>query len=60
MKVKNVTVNFRCPERVRDSFQKIYPYTLTRFLVNAMRLALIDKDFFNRVYFDETLNNFKD
>lgn len=60
MKVKNVTVNFRCPEKVRDSFQKIYPFTMTRFLVNAMRLALNDRDFFQRVYFDETFKNYED
>lgn len=49
--VEKVTVNFRCPIRLRDNFQKLYPYCITRFIVNALKMALKNRSFFDSVFF---------
>lgn len=46
-------VSFRCDSDLNNLFQKKYPYCLSQFLKRAMKLALNDKKFFDKVFFSE-------
>lgn len=47
------TVSCQCPPDIKDRFQRLYPYTLSRFLILCMKKALKDKTFFDNIYFGE-------
>lgn len=36
---------------IRDMFQRLYPYCMTRFLINAVQKAVNDKSFFEEVFY---------
>lgn len=44
-------LSFRLPLTLRNRFQRQYPYCMSRFLVNCIKCALKDKQFFESVYF---------
>lgn len=47
------TISFRCDKTTRDTFQRLYPYCLTRFIKKCILLAVKNKEFFQKVYFEE-------
>lgn len=47
------TVSCQCPEDVKQMYNKLYPQTLSRFLVNCIRKAVNDKNFFIDIFFGE-------
>lgn len=51
--MNNKNISFRCPESVRDDFQKKYPYCLSRFILKCLIFAIKDKQFFDSVYFSD-------
>ena len=36
-----------------DKFQRFYPSCLTRFLCKCIKRAIVDKSFFNAIFFDD-------
>lgn len=45
------TINCSCPPDIKSRYNELYPYTLSRFLINCIKLAIADKNFFDSVYF---------
>lgn len=54
---KNVNQSFRIPKETRDLFQRTYPYTMSKFLLNSIRYALADRKYFEAVYFGDYKND---
>lgn len=52
-----VTVHVNVDRDVVDVFERLYPRLRTSFIRHCMKLAVSDKDFFDRVYFSELLFN---
>lgn len=48
------TISCQCPLNLRDKFQRLYPYTLSRFILKCIKLAISDKNFFDKVYFNNS------
>lgn len=48
-------VSFRLDKVTRDTFQKLYPYCLTRFIKKCILLAIKNKDFFIKIYHEGDL-----
>lgn len=46
-------INVSIDDRDYYNFMRLYRGCLSRFIRNAIRLALNDKDFFNNVFFKE-------
>lgn len=42
------------PEDLQKNFQEVFPRMQTVFLARAMKLALEDREFFNKVWFSDT------
>lgn len=45
---------------VCERFERLYPHTRSRFIENAMRLALNNSKFFDEVFFSELLRQYKE
>lgn len=43
--------SFRISKQDKLTFQKAYPYCMSRFIKKAIKLAIQDKNFFDTVYF---------
>lgn len=56
----NKILNLRVNEHEYDLFMRKYPKCISRFIRNAMSIALKDRDFFEKVYFsiDTQTNNY--
>lgn len=52
-----VTVHVNVDRDIVDVFERLYPRLRTSFIRNCMKLAVSDKDFFDRAYFSELLFN---
>lgn len=53
MKTSNVYTRFSLPADLQKHYQSCYPYTMARFLRRCMELAIKDKLFFEKVYFND-------
>lgn len=42
---------FYCREDILNDFNNFWPFSMSRFIENCLRMALEDKDFFSSVYF---------
>lgn len=49
--MKNDFVSCRIDKKVKDIFQKKYPFCLSRFVVNCIKFAIKDKKFFDAIFF---------
>ena len=49
--MSKTTVSCSCPPELKERFQFLYPYTLSRFLIQCIKMAVADKKFFDAVYF---------
>lgn len=47
------TISCQCPPDLKDMYQRIYPYTLSRFLIKCIKKATNSKQFFESVFFEE-------
>lgn len=47
----NHRVNFVLPENLHKSFVSAYPACLSTFLRNALEFAVLDKSFFDMIFF---------
>lgn len=45
------TVSCQCPKDIKERYNFLYPYTLSRFILQCIKLAIADKNFFDSVYF---------
>lgn len=58
MKLKNnKQIHIYVDERIRDDFERNYPHCRSRFVENAMKLALKDKDIFDKIFFCDIMTN---
>ena len=46
-------INCSVDSSIYKNFQKFYPYCLTRFVRNCIKLAVEDRQFFNQMFFLE-------
>lgn len=49
-----VGISCQIDKEIKNKYQRLYPYTLSRFLINAIKLAIKDKNFFDKVYFNNS------
>lgn len=42
---------------IGDSFEQAYPHCRSRFITNAMKLCLSDKNLFDKIFFCDLLSN---
>lgn len=47
------TVTIRCDDSIKERYNELYPYTLSRFLNKCLKLAISNKDWFIDIYFKE-------
>lgn len=52
-----ITVHVNVDRDIVDLFERLYPRLRTGFIRLCMKLAVSDKEFFDRVYFSELLSN---
>lgn len=57
MPKNKTTIHVYMDKRIVEVFQQAYPHCRNRFIENAMRLALSDKNLFDRIFFYDILNN---
>lgn len=50
---KTTTICFRVPDEDKKKFQKLYPYSLSRFLYKCILCAIQDNQFFMKIFFKE-------
>lgn len=50
-----ITVHVNVDRDIVDVFERLYPRLRTRFIRLCMKIAVSDKEFFDRVYFSELL-----
>lgn len=51
--MKKRQVHIYTDAELLDSFQRAFPQCLTKFVIKAIKLALNDKSFFNKVFFGD-------
>lgn len=51
-KEKNRSCSFWIDRTLIDLFQRTYPTLMSKFLVKCIRLAVKDRTFFDKVFFD--------
>lgn len=47
------TIRVYLEKHQKDAFQRMYPFTMSRFVRNAIKKAIQDKVFFQSIYFEE-------
>lgn len=50
-KVSSCPMSIRIDKDDNNMFQKLYPYCMSQFIKKAIKLAIADKKFFDKVYF---------
>lgn len=46
-------ISFRLDKNIRDNFQRLYPFCLSRFLRKCILAAIKNRELFNQIYFSE-------
>lgn len=50
MRKYKTTVSCQCPEDIKSRYNKLYPNTLSKFLIKCIKLATQDCEFFIKIY----------
>lgn len=54
-KLESTPFSFRINKKDKDTFQRLYPYCLSRFVKLCISRAVADPKFFKEIYFSKEL-----